>query len=76
MRNTEDDFNFMDRDTLREMVDEFNTKYLGEDQNHIGLTTKCMDFLSFSSRFWEKKYIYELYMGIFSAISKDSLQEL
>ena len=48
-RNTEDPYEFMNKNQLRQKVISFNENYRGKE---VMLSAKWLEFLSMSSRYW------------------------
>lgn len=71
IRSTEDSFEFLNREKLRDMVYEFNIKYGTVRDTQVSLSNKWLEYLSYTSRFIDKNYLLEFYNCIFMIMSKE-----
>jgi len=69
-RNTEEPYMFLSKQALKEMVRKYNNKYQNENNFQVHLSNKWLEYLSLGSKYWERKYINELYFGIFTVMAK------
>ena len=58
----------MEEEDIKRLLKEFNEKH-DED---LKLTERLVEYLSFSSRYWDKALIKELYMSLFMMKVKKS----
>ena len=72
VRNTEEDYDNMDEEMIVRLVKDFNQKY-GED---LRLPGRLIEYLAFSSRYWDRDLIKELYMSLFMMKVKKSKKEI
>ena len=71
-RNTEVEFIYMNRHQIRELVNDFNQKYIQRNiikGNELYLSAKWLDYLSISSKYWDTEHITELYNTIFMILT-------
>ena len=62
----------MDEEMIVRLVKDFNQKY-GED---LRLPVRLIEYLAFSSRYWDRGLIEELYMSLFMMKVKKSKKEI
>lgn len=76
IRNTEETFEYLSKERLREMAYEFNVKYASFRENQVILSNRWLEYLSYTSRVIDREAIVELYNGIFMILSKESLKDI
>lgn len=58
------------------MVYEFNVKYASFRENQVILSSRWLEYLSYTSRVIEKKSVVELYNTIFMILSKENIKDI
>ncbi len=76
VRSTEDSFEFVGRDRLRDMVYEFNVKYGTVRDSQVILSNKWVEYLSYTSRFIDRAFLLEFYNSIFLIMSKENSKDI
>lgn len=74
VRNTEDEYNFLSCEDIRKMVFTFLKTY--QLTKNIRVSETWVDFLSFSSRFWDRAHITELYNTFFLIRSYENIEDM
>jgi hypothetical protein len=74
VRNTEDDYSPLSYEEVRTMALSFLETY--QITKSLRLSEIWIDFLSFSSRYWDKRHINELYNSILLMRSYENVEDI